>query len=303
MSLSLSDLKKSKASRLENLINKSKELGGSDNKEKDGRFWQPSVDAAGNGSAVIRFLPAAKADGLERLPWASYFQHAFKGPSGKWYIEKSLTSIGKNDPVGEYNTKLWNTEEKENQNQARDQKRKLYYVANVRVINDPAHPENNGKVFLFRFGKKIFEKIKNVMTPDEDLGEEPNDPFDFWTGQNFKVKIKNVSGYRNYDDSGFANATPISKDDKEIESIWESEYSLNEFDDPSSFKSYEELRSKLYQVLEIRDETIAQTAERVSLDNDDMNSTVSEDDEPPFDMDNEGSSSDDTDLDEILKGL
>lgn len=302
MSISLSDLKKSKASRLENLINKSKQLDNPGEKEKDGRFWQPSVDAAGNGSAVIRFLPAAKVDGLERLPWASYFQHAFKGPSGKWYIEKSLTTLGKADPVGEYNSKLWNTEEKHNQDQAREQKRKLNYVANIRVINDPAHPENNGKVFLFRFGKKIFEKIKNVMTPDEDLGEEPNDPFDFWTGQNFKLKIKNVSGYRNYDDSGFANPSPISKDDKEIEAIWESEYSLNEFDDPSSFKSYEELRAKLYQVLEIRDETIAQTAERVSLENDDMNSAVSDDEEPPFDT-NDDSGSDDTDLDEILKGL
>jgi len=212
--------------------------------QKDDRFWTLEVDKAGNGSAIIRFLPPPKG---EDLPWVRIWNHGFQGPTGKWYIENSLTTLGKSDPVSELNTELWNSGTEANKEIARKQKRRLSYMANIYVVKDPAHPENEGKVFLFKFGKKIFDKIKDVMQPQfED--EEPINPFDFWKGANFKLKARNVEGYRNYDKSDFESSSPLAEDD-EMEKIWNKEHSLQEFLDPKNFKSYEELKQKLEQVL------------------------------------------------------
>ena len=211
---------------------------------KDERFWQPEVDKAGNGSAVIRFLPSPKG---EDLPWVRIWNHAFQGPTGKWYIENSLTTLNKQDPVSELNSELWNSGSEDNKNIARKQKRKLVYIANIYIVKDPAHPENEGKVFLYKFGKKIFDKIKDVMQPQfED--EDPVNPFDFWKGANFKVKIRNVEGYRNYDKSTFDSVTALADDD-EMETIWNKQHSLQEFLDPKNFKTYDELKAKLETVL------------------------------------------------------
>jgi len=212
--------------------------------QKDDRFWALEVDKAGNGSAIIRFLPAPKG---EDLPWVRIWNHGFQGPTGKWYIENSLTTLGKPDPVSELNTELWNSGTEANKEIARKQKRRLSYMANIYIVRDPAHPENEGKVFLFKFGKKIFDKIKDVMQPQfED--EEPINPFDFWKGANFKLKARNVEGYRNYDKSDFESSSPLADDD-EMEVIWNKEHSLQEFLDPKNFKTYEELKQKLEQVL------------------------------------------------------
>jgi hypothetical protein len=212
--------------------------------QKDDRFWSLEVDKAGNGSAIIRFLPPPKG---EDLPWVRIWNHGFQGPTGKWYIENSLTTLGKPDPVSELNTELWNSGTEANKEIARKQKRRLAYIANIYVVKDPAHPENEGKVFLYKFGKKIFDKIKDVMQPQfED--EEPINPFDFWKGANFKLKARNVEGYRNYDKSDFESSSPLAEDD-EMEKIWNREHSLQEFLDPKHFKSYEELKQKLEQVL------------------------------------------------------
>jgi hypothetical protein len=212
---------------------------------KDDRFWQPEVDKAGNGYAVIRFLPPSKG---EELPWVRIWNHGFQGPTGKWYIENSLTTLGKPDPVSEFNTELWSSGIEANKDLVRKQKRRLTYIANIYVVKDPAHPENEGKVFLYKFGKKIFDKIKDVMQPEfED--ETPINPFDFWKGANFKLKIRKVEGYRNYDKSEFDSISAISDDDDELEALWKKEHSLVEFLAPKNFKSYEELKAKLEQVL------------------------------------------------------
>lgn len=230
--------------------------------QKDDRFWSLEVDKAGNGSAIIRFLPPPKG---EDLPWVRIWNHGFQGPTGKWYIENSLTTLGKSDPVSELNTELWNSGTEANKEIARKQKRRLSYIANIYVVKDPAHPENEGKVFLFKFGKKIFDKIKDVMQPQfED--EEPINPFDFWKGANFKLKARNVEGYRNYDKSDFESSSPLAEDD-EMEKIWNREHSLQEFLDPKNFKSYEELKQKLEQVLSTATGTTPRV-DNVSLEED-----------------------------------
>jgi hypothetical protein len=213
--------------------------------QKDERFWQPEVDKAGNGYAVIRFLPPPKG---EDLPWVRIWNHAFQGPTGKWYIENSLTTLNKQDPVSELNTELWNSGSEDNKNIARKQKRKLVYISNIYIVKDPAHPENEGQVKLFKFGKKIFDKIKDAMHPAYE-DEEPINPFDFWKGANFKLKIRNVEGYRNYDKSEFDKIEPMMDEDDELEEIWNKETSLQEFLDPKHFKSYDELKAKLEMVL------------------------------------------------------
>ncbi len=229
---------------------------------KDDRFWQPEVDKAGNGYAVIRFLPPSAG---EELPWVRIWNHGFQGPTGKWYIENSLTTLGKADPVSELNTELWNSGIEANKDLVRKQKRRLTYVANIYVVKDPAHPENEGTVKLYKFGKKIFDKIKDVMQPQfED--EDPVNPFDFWKGANFKLKIRNVEGYRNYDKSEFDSATPLADDDQ-MESIWKKQHSLAEFVDPKNFKSYDELKAKLQMVLAATG-AAAPRAEATSLDED-----------------------------------
>jgi hypothetical protein len=211
-------------------------------------FWKPEVDKAGNGYAVIRFLPAPAVDGDEGLPWSKIYTHGFQGPGG-WYIENSLTTLNEKDPVSEYNSELWNSGIEANKEIARKQKRRLTYISNVLVVEDSKHPENNGKVFLFKYGKKIFDKITEAMNPAfED--EKPINPFDLWSGANFKLKIRKVEGYQNYDKSEFETATALyDGDDVKLENLWKSEYSLKEFLDKKHFKSYDELRTRLARVL------------------------------------------------------
>ncbi len=210
----------------------------------DDRLWKLEVDKAGNGYAVIRFLPAP--DG-EELPWAKVWSHAFQGPGG-WYIENSLTTLGQKDPVSEYNRLLWNSGIDADKDLARKQKRKLTYIANIYVVKDPTNPQNEGQTFLYKFGKKIFDKITAAMQPEfED--EEAIDPFDFWQGANFKLKAKNVAGYRNYDSSEFAASSALLDDDDALEAIWKKQYSLKEFTSPSEFKSYQDLETRLNAVL------------------------------------------------------
>ena len=211
----------------------------------DERLWKPELDKSGTGSAVIRFLPAV--DG-EELPWVKVWKHAFQGPTGKWYIENSLTTLNQKDPVSEHNTQLWNTGLESDKETARKQKRKLEYYSNIYVVNDPKHPENNGKVFLFRYGKKIFDKIMAAMQPEfED--ETPINPFDFWEGANFKLKIRKVDGYWNYDKSEFDSVSALLDDDAKLDATWKTQYPLADFHAPSNFKSYEELKKRLDDVL------------------------------------------------------
>ena len=210
----------------------------------DDRLWKPEVDKAGNGYAVIRFLPAPEG---EELPWAKLYTHAFQGTGG-WYIENSLTTLGQKDPVSEYNSQLWNSGMESDKEVARKQKRKLSYYANIYVVKDPTNPQNEGRVMLFKFGKKIFDKITAAMQPEfED--ETPINPFDFWGGANFKLKIKKVAGYWNYDSSEFDRQSPLLDDDEAMEAIWKQEYSLAELIAPDQFKSYDELKKRLDYVL------------------------------------------------------
>lgn len=222
----------------------------------DERQWKPTVDKAGNGYAVIRFLPAPEGN---ELPWVRYWDHGFKGPTGQWYIERSLTSIGQQDPVSELNSRLWNTGLDEDKETARKQKRRLHYVSNIYVESDPANPQNEGKVFLFTYGKKIHDKIMDVMQP-QFADEDPINPFDFWEGASFKLKIQNVAGYRNYDKSEFSSQSALkSGDEDELEQIYESLHDLNEFTDPKNYKTYEELSNRLAMVLgESKPQTVRQ---------------------------------------------
>ena len=211
----------------------------------DDRIWKPVMDKTGNGFAIIRFLPAPKG---EELPWAKLWNHAFQGPTGQWYIENSLTTIGQNDPVSEHNSALWNSGVESDKEIARKQKRKLQYYSNIYVVKDSANSENEGKVFLYRYGKKIFDKIMETMQPAfED--ETPINPFDFWEGADFKLKLRKVDGYWNYDKSEFSDPSALSKKDAELEEIWGKQYSLKEFTDNSNFKSYDELKKRLDVVL------------------------------------------------------
>ena len=211
----------------------------------DERIWKPVMDKSGNGFAVIRFLPAVKG---EDLPWAKVWNHAFQGPTGQWYIENSLTTLGQNDPVSEMNSAYWNSGVESDKEIARRQKRKLQYFANILVIKDGANPQNEGKVFLYRFGKKIFDKCMEAMQPAfED--ETPVNPFDFWEGADFKLKIRKVDGYWNYDKSEFDSPSPLFDDDEKLEEVWKKQYSLAEFTAPSNFKSYDELKTRLDTVL------------------------------------------------------
>jgi len=211
----------------------------------DERLWKPNVDKAGNGYAVIRFLPAPEG---EELPWVRVWNHAFQGPTGQWYIENSLTTLNQKDPVSEYNTQLWNSGVESDKEIARKQKRKLKYYSNIYVVSDPSNPENEGKIFLYAYGKKIFDKLMEAMQPAfED--ETPINPFDFWQGANFKLKIRKVDGYWNYDKSEFESVSALKTSDEELESIYKGEYSLQEFMAPSNFKSYDELKARLDAVL------------------------------------------------------
>jgi hypothetical protein len=263
MNESFSALKRQRTSSLERLT---KEINKLANKEQgsssDDRYWQPEVDKAGNGYAIIRFLPAPVN---EELPWVRIWNHGFQGPGG-WYIENSLTTLNQADPVAEMNSKLWNSGNDKDKEIARARKRRLSYIANIYVIKDPAHPENEGKVFLFKFGKKIFDKINEKMNPEfED--EKPTNPFDLWAGANFKLKIRKVEGYRNYDKSEFEEPAPLLDDDDDMEAIWKSEHSLAELVAADKFKSYDELKKRLDKVLS---EPNADTRKFKSNDEDDL---------------------------------
>jgi len=214
------------------------------NKYQDDRLWKPELDKTGNGYAVLRFLPATSG---EDMPWVRLWSHAFQGPGG-WYIENSLTTLGHKDPVSEENTRLWNTGVESDKGIARNRKRKLSYYSNVLVVSDPTHPENEGQVKLFKFGKKIFDKITEAMQPEFD-DETPINPFDFWKGANFKLKIRKVDGFWNYDKSEFEGVSAIADNDDSIKAIWEKQYPLKPFLDASNFKSYEELKEKLNRVI------------------------------------------------------
>lgn len=213
----------------------------------EGKFWKPSRDKAGNGFAIIRFLPAPNG---EDMPFVRLWDHGFQGPTGLWYIENSLTTINKDDPVSELNSKLWNTGVEADKEQARKQKRRLHYIANIYVIKDGGNPDNDGKVFLFKFGKKIFDKLNDLMNPQfED--EKPVNPFDLWEGANFRLKIRQFEGYANYDKSEFDSSEPLFEDDAKLENVWKAEHSLQEIVDPKHFKPYAELKAKLYRVLNL----------------------------------------------------
>jgi len=245
MNTSIAALKRSRS----NLEALTKELSGVvSNQSKvsyvDDRFWKPELDKTGNGYAVLRFLPAVKD---EDLPWCKMWSHAFQGPGG-WYIENSLTTLNQKDPVSEENSRLWNTGIEADKEIARKRKRKLSYFANVLIVSDPKHPENEGQIKLFKFGKKIFDKITDKMQPQfED--EKPINPFDFWEGADFKLKIRKVDGFWNYDKSEFDVPKPIADNDEAIEGIWSKQYPLKPFLEESNFKSYDELKSKLDKVL------------------------------------------------------
>ena len=241
--MSFATLKKRSGASLEKLVQEAEKLNKT-GPGADERFWKPELDKSGNGYAVIRFLPAPDK---EDLPWAKVYSHAFQGPGG-WYIENSLTTVNKKDPVGEVNRKLWNSGIDSDKDIARKQKRKLSYYCNIYVVRDPAHPENEGKVFLYKFGKKIYDKITAAMQPEfED--ETPINPFDLWEGANFKIKICKVAGFWNYDKSEFDSVSALDTDDSKLESVWKQEYSLTAFTNEDQFKTYEELQTRLNEVL------------------------------------------------------
>ena len=244
--MSFENLKRNR-DQISKLIQAAESTGGGEKKNyTDERIWKPTVDKAGNGYAVLRFLPAAEG---QELPWVRYWDHGFKGPTGLWYIENSLTSIGQPDPVGELNSRLWNSGIEADKEKARTQKRRLHYVTNVLVLQDPSNPANEGKVFLYKFGKKIFDKIMDLMQP-QFQDEDPVNPFDFWEGADFKLKIRNVEGYRNYDKSEFSSSSALfDADESRLEATYNQLHDLSEFTDPKNYKTYDELQAKLGRVL------------------------------------------------------
>ena len=271
--MSFDALKKNRSSSLDKLNSQLEKISTKSYSDpNEGKFWKPTRDKAGNGFAIIRFLPAPAG---EEMPFVRIWDHGFQGPTGLWYIENSLTTINQDDPVSEYNSKLWNSGLDSDKELARKQKRRLKYVANIQVIKDGANPENDGKVFMYQFGKKIFDKLNDLMNPQfED--ETPVNPFDLWEGANFRLKIRQFEGYPNYDKSEFDAPSALSTDDAELERIYNQEHSLQELVDPKNFKSYAELKAKLYRVL--------------ALDEEPSTPTTAEDDNE-FDLSSMGNSS------------
>jgi hypothetical protein len=306
--MSFKDLKKNRSKSLEKLssqLDKMASKGYSDPlKEK---YWSPTRDSAGNAFAIIRFLPAPEG---EDMPFVRIWDHGFQGPGG-WYIEKSLTTLQQDDPVGKYNSQLWNSGVESDKEQARKQKRRLKYHTNILVIKDSANPENEGKVMLFAFGKKIFDKLNDLMNPEfED--EKPVNPFDFWEGANFKLKVRMYEGYPNYDKSEFDDPSELFDGDEEkLEEVYNQLHSLQELVDPSQFKSYEELEAKLHRVLGISGtvstETRKQSAEELVDEEMDMSKLGKEKEAPvqkSIDEDvSSGSDDDDDDELEFFKSL
>jgi hypothetical protein len=280
--MSFSNLKRNRTD-LSSLVQKATESNGSTQggSNKDDRFWYPQRDKAGNGYAVVRFLPGmAEAS----TPWVRYWDHAFKGPTGQWYIEKSLTSIGIQDPIAELNSKMWNSGIEADKAIVRARKRNLRYVANVLVISDPSAPENEGQVKLYRFGKKIFDKIMDAMQP-KFPDESPMNPFDMWEGADFVLKVRTVEGYPNYDTSAFkTTAALFGGDEAKLEAVYNKQFDLSEWTDPKNYKSYDELKTRLALVLgesaprtakqevamdKIQEPALMPTAENLSMDDDD----------------------------------
>ena len=247
--MSFANLKKQSrsGSLTDKLIKSVEKLNDKGSSGADERIWKPAVDKSGNGYAIIRFLP--EPEGCD-LPWARVYTHAFQGPGG-WLIDQCLTTKEQKCPVCEYNSTLWNNGTDAGKEQARKQKRKLSYYSNIYVVADPANPDNEGKVFLFKFGKKIFDKIMEAMKP-EFADEEPINPFDFWQGANFKLKIRKVEGYQNYDKSEFDRPSALFDDDDKLEKVYNNLHDLNEFLDPKNFKSYDDLKKRLDYTLGIR---------------------------------------------------
>ena len=285
---SFANLKRNKSSfeKLTKAIESTNQTSESGSKD-DTRFWQPEVDKAGNGMAIIRFLPAPAADGDDALPWIRLFNHGFQGPGG-WLIDNCLTTLNDKCPVCEHNSTLWNSGIDANKDVARKQKRKLNYIANVLIVSDPKNPDNEGQIRLFKFGKKIFDKITEAMNP-EFPDEKPMNPFDFWEGANFKLKIRNVEGYRNYDKSEFESPSALlDGDDEKLEELWKKEYSLKDFTDKKHFKSYDQLKSRLDKVLGFDGAAIKSKAEdfvpKVESDLDDVPSLKSSIDDDDLDF-------------------
>lgn len=264
-------LKKNRSKSLESLNAQLDKISSKSYQDPNaGKFWKPTRDKAGNGFAIIRFLPAPEG---EEMPFVRVWDHGFQGPTGLWYIENSLTTINQDDPVSEYNSKLWNSGVEADKDQARKQKRRLKYTSNIYVVKDPSNPENEGKVFMYSFGKKIFDKLNDQMNPTfED--EDPVNPFDLWEGANFRLKIRQFEGYPNYDKSEFDAPTPLLDDDEAMESVWNQQHSLQQLVEPSNFKSYDELKQKLYRVLDLASETPEVAApspyETTTTENDDL---------------------------------
>jgi len=265
---SFANLKRNRSSldKLTKAIEASTQSSSEAGSKDDTRMWQPSVDKSGNGMAVIRFLPAPAVDGDDALPWVRTFSHGFQGPGG-WFIDNCLTTLNEKCPVCEHNNTLWNSGIEANKDVARKQKRKLSYLANVLIVSDPSNPENEGQIKLFKFGKKIFDKITEAMNP-EFADETPVNPFDMWEGANFKLKIRNVEGYRNYDKSEFADKSALlDGDDAKLEELWKKEFSLKEFTEKKQFKPYDQLKSRLDKVLGFEGAVSSIKAEDVVLRN------------------------------------
>ncbi len=261
--MSFSALKRDSASAFTKLTKELEKVSSGESSNRDENLWKPEMDKGGNGYAVIRFLPAPEG---EDLPWAKIFSHAFQGPGG-WYIENSLTTINKSDPVGDLNRQLWNSGSDRDKDTARKQKRKLSYYSNIYVVSDPLHPENEGKVFLYKYGKKIHDKIVEAMQP-AFADETPINPFDFWKGANFKLKIRKLDGYWNYDKSEFDAVSTLGDfNDDQLESIYKSQHSLTAFTDAKNFKTYEELEKRMNTVLNAR-KVAAPVAEEVADEDD-----------------------------------
>lgn len=295
MASNFASLKSSSSASLDKITSQLEKLNPSQqSRAGDDRFWKPTVDKAGNGYAVIRFLPAPSG---EDVPFVRVFSHGFQGPGG-WYIESSLSTINQKDPVGELNQLLWNTGGDEGKEQARKQKRKLEFISNIYVVKDPGNPENEGKVFLYKFGKKIWDKINLQMNPEfED--ESPVNPFDFWQGADFKLKIRKVGGYRNYDSSEFDSPAPLLDEDDKLEAVWNKQNALQEFVDPKNFKSYDELKAKLDRVLgkTVPTTTAAETV--VTQEEDDPwteSETVTSNESAPLSQSPQTDSDDDDDI-------
>ena len=245
--MSFANLKR-QSGNLDKLAKALEQISSNESAGNQDNFWRPEVDKAGNGLATIRFLPAPEVDGDESLPWVKIFTHGFQGPGG-WFIDNCLTTKNQQCPVCESNSALWNSGIEANKQIARDRKRKLSYIANVYIVSDPKHPENEGQVKLFKFGKKIFDKITEAMNPPfED--ETPINPFDMWAGANFKLKIRKVAGYQNYDSSEFESSSVLGNfDDAKLEEIWKKEHSLQELVSDKEFKSYDDIKKRLDRVL------------------------------------------------------